>query len=394
MKIWDSGTYECLKWEPRKVEVALHGERLDARYALFAIGGEGADGDWMIHRMDPADDRRREPMPRADRADARALRQPARRGRRIGRTRSSGTGCARSPTASPGELRLESRNLNEITDPIPSSRELNRALGSHSAILDGEIVALDDEDGQASRRCSGACTSPAGRRRERLTADTPVTYMAFDLLWLDGHSLMGLPYSERTRACSPRWSWPGSACGCRSTLQGEGAALLAASAEQRLEGMVAKRLDSIYRPGDCARALVEDQAAGAPGVRRRRLDAGQGQAAVSSIGALLLGVHEPDGALRYVGRVGSGFSDAELERLAGLLARAAAHRAAFRSGERPPRGAHVLRAAPRRRGVVRGVDRATAACASPVYLGRARTSDAGHVVREQPDSGHATQQPA
>ena len=38
MTIWDRGTYECLKWEPRKVEVALHGERLDARYALFAIG--------------------------------------------------------------------------------------------------------------------------------------------------------------------------------------------------------------------------------------------------------------------------------------------------------------------------------------------------------------------
>ena len=50
IRIWDRGTYDELKWEPRKVEVALHGERVEGRYALFAIG-EGAT-DWMIHRMD------------------------------------------------------------------------------------------------------------------------------------------------------------------------------------------------------------------------------------------------------------------------------------------------------------------------------------------------------
>ncbi len=68
MTIWDRGTSECEKWEPRKVEVARHGSRLDARYALFAIGEETRDGvrakDWMIHRMDPPADPRREPMPR------------------------------------------------------------------------------------------------------------------------------------------------------------------------------------------------------------------------------------------------------------------------------------------------------------------------------------------
>ena len=61
--IWDRGTYECLKWEARKVEVALHGKRIDARYALFAIGKEGEPGDWMIHRMDPPADPALQPMP-------------------------------------------------------------------------------------------------------------------------------------------------------------------------------------------------------------------------------------------------------------------------------------------------------------------------------------------
>jgi len=67
MTIWDSGTYDVLKWEPRKIEVALHGERVDARYALFPISSAPAEGErpkeWMIHRMDPPADAAREPMP-------------------------------------------------------------------------------------------------------------------------------------------------------------------------------------------------------------------------------------------------------------------------------------------------------------------------------------------
>ena len=54
ISVWDRGTYECLKWEPRKVEVALHGERVQARYALFPIESGAQPKDWLIHRMDPA----------------------------------------------------------------------------------------------------------------------------------------------------------------------------------------------------------------------------------------------------------------------------------------------------------------------------------------------------
>src|SRR5262249_23148663 len=63
MTIWDSGTYETLKWEPRKVEVLLRGERVNARYALFPIDKDDPPKDWMIHRMDPPADPDRTPMP-------------------------------------------------------------------------------------------------------------------------------------------------------------------------------------------------------------------------------------------------------------------------------------------------------------------------------------------
>ena len=100
MGIWDSGTYDCLKWEPRKIEVALHGQRVDARYALFAIEDGQDPKDWMIHRMDPAESdpaHPREPMPAHL---VPMLATPASCPSRMtdGRLRSSGTVCARSRT--------------------------------------------------------------------------------------------------------------------------------------------------------------------------------------------------------------------------------------------------------------------------------------------------------
>ena len=64
MRIWDRGTFDVHKWEERKVEVTFHGERLKGRYGLFPIGRDGdTKDDWMIHRMDPAEDPERESMP-------------------------------------------------------------------------------------------------------------------------------------------------------------------------------------------------------------------------------------------------------------------------------------------------------------------------------------------
>ena len=132
MRIWDSGTYQCLKWEPRKVEVALHGERLNARYALFAIGDGERTKDWMIHRMDPPADAAREPMPeRLAPMLARSGGLPADDRRWAYEIKWDGVRAIAYST--PGELRLESRNLKDITVQYPELSRLNRALSSHSA---------------------------------------------------------------------------------------------------------------------------------------------------------------------------------------------------------------------------------------------------------------------
>ena len=146
MTIWDGGTYELHKWEERKVEVTFHGERLTGRYGLFPIGrDEATKQDWMIHRMDPPDDPDREPMPE------RIVPMLARRGDDLPRPERGWSfevkwdGVRAIAYVQPGRLRLESRNLNEITDAYPEVRGLVADLGMHEAVLDGEIVAFDEQ---------------------------------------------------------------------------------------------------------------------------------------------------------------------------------------------------------------------------------------------------------
>jgi bifunctional non-homologous end joining protein LigD len=341
MTIWDSGVYECLKWEPRKVEVALHGERVDARYALFAIDKAdrseiGQPADWMVHRMDPPADPDREPMPaKIAPMLARAGSLPSDEQRWAYEIKWDGVRAI--AYSRPGEMRLESRNLNDVTDSYPELLALGAALGSRSAILDGEIVAFA-KDGRPSFAALQRRMHVSSRTQaRRLAAGTPVTYVIFDLLWLDGHALMGLPY-ERRRELLAALALDGEHWQSPEHVTGEGAALLQASAEQGLEGILAKRLGSTYEPGLRTRDWVkvktlarQELVVGGwmPGKGKRR----------HSIGALLLGVHEPNGALRYAGRVGSGFSDEDLRRLSETLAPLERSSSPFASGEQPPREA-------------------------------------------------------
>ena len=200
MTIWDSGTYEVLKWEPRKIEVALHGERVDARYALFPISSEGSPKEWMIHRMDPPQDATREPLPEHVKPMlARAGKLPA-EGRGWA-YEIKWDGVRAIAYSTPGELRLESRNLKEITAQYPelgSAQPRARARTRRSSTARSSRSTSAGRPSFASLQRRMHVGSPT--QVKRLAKDSPVTYMIFDLLWLDGHSLMGLPYDRAPRA--------------------------------------------------------------------------------------------------------------------------------------------------------------------------------------------------
>jgi bifunctional non-homologous end joining protein LigD len=377
MSIWDHGTYDCLKWEPRKIEVALHGERLNARYALFPIDKEDPPKDWMIHRMDPPADPDREPMPtRLVPMLARAGSLPADDAQWAHEIKWDGVRAI--AYSRPGELRLESRNLNDITARYPELGRLVRALGSRSAILDGEIVAFDS-DGQPSFAALQQRMHLSSQAQvKRQAKSTPVTYMIFDLLWLDGHSLMGLPYGER-RARLATLALSGESWQTPEHHVGDGAALLAASAEQGLEGIVAKRLDSAYQPGARAQDWVKVKRVGRQELVIGGWTPGKGKRK-GHIGALLLGLYE-DRALRYVGRAGSGFSEAELDRLARLLEPLRRRSSPFTAGETPPRGGVFVE--PRLVAEIEFSEwTASGSVRHPVYKGLREDKLAEQVVRE------------
>jgi bifunctional non-homologous end joining protein LigD len=338
MTIWDRGTYELHKWEARKVEVTFHGERIQGRYGLFPIGrrasGEGGDNDWMIHRMDPPSDSAREPFPEHLLPMlARPGEIPPDEDRWAFEVKWDGVRAI--AYVQPGRLRLESRAGNEITDAYPELRGLIADLGMREVVLDGEIVAFDEQGRPSFERLQRRMhvTSPAAVRR--LAASTPVVYAAFDVLFLDGHHLTDLPYRERRAALETLGSG-GRGWRIPASHPGEGSRLLEATRQQGLEGLVAKRLDSRYEAGRRSGAWLKIKHTMRQELVIGGWVPGEGRRA-ERIGALLMGYYE-DGALRYAGRVGTGFTERTLAELEAKLAPLRRPDAPFTPAPRLPRG--------------------------------------------------------
>ena len=335
MRIWDHGTYETHKFRDDEVMVTFHGERVNGRYVLFRTRGK----DWMIHRMDPPEDPDREPLPAGlEPMKARTGDLPA--DEQGWAFEIKWDGVRALLYAEGGTVRLEARSGNDISARYPELRGIGRALGSHEALLDGEVVAFDAQGrpdfGLLQRRMHLASESAVRKRM----ADTPVAYMAFDLLHLDGRPTVDLPYADR-RELLEGLELEGASWRTPAFHPGDGHALLEASREQGLEGIVAKRLDGRYEPGRRSGAWIKVK-----NVLRQEVVIGgwlPGQGARSGrLGALLAGVYEEregEPTLRYVGRVGTGFNEAELARLRELLEPVRRESSPFGAGARPPREA-------------------------------------------------------
>jgi bifunctional non-homologous end joining protein LigD len=208
-----------------------------------------------------------------------------------------------------GRLRLRSRNDLDVTAAYPEVRGLAEQLGSVPAVLDGEIVALDEagrpDFGLLQRRMG--VTKPAQVRR--LADEVPVVYLVFDVLYLDGRSTTGLPYPDRRelleglRLEGPAWAVPPASFG-------GGEQMVAVSRERGLEGVLAKRVDSTYLPGRRSPHWRKVKNVRTQEVVVAGWRPGNGRRA-GTIGSLLLGLPGDQG-LEYVGHVGTGFTAAAL----------------------------------------------------------------------------------
>ncbi|MET7301008.1 non-homologous end-joining DNA ligase [Embleya sp. NPDC005575] len=216
-----------------------------------------------------------------------------------------------------GTVVLRSRSGADITAAYPELHALRTVLGTRSAVLDGEVVALDEHGHSNFQRLQsrmGLADHPgeAARMRDRV----PVRLLLFDVLFLAGRSLIRHPYADRRRVLDgldlrgPHWSTP-------AALVGHGEAALAATRAEGLEGLVCKRLDSVYTPGERSPNWVKIRHVHTLDVIVGGWVPGRGRL-TGLPGALLVGVRE-EGVLRYVGAVGTGFGDRDRTVLGELL---------------------------------------------------------------------------
>jgi bifunctional non-homologous end joining protein LigD len=215
-------------------------------------------------------------------------------------------------------LRLRSRNNLDMTVQYPELQALGPELGDRGAVLDGEVVALDELDRPSFPNLQKRMKVTHAPTALRLSREVPVYLMLFDVLHLDGRSVMGRPLLERRELLEaltvegPNWQ-------VSPLYRDNGAELLEAARAVEMEGIVAKRIDGPYEPGvrspnwrKVKIVLRQEFVVGGWTVERN----GEG-----GVGALQVGYYDAAGKLRFAGAVGSGFTHATLRELGRQLAR-------------------------------------------------------------------------
>src|ERR1700730_18439521 len=295
--IWDAGTYEAEKFLDDEVIVNLHGNRISGRYALIQTNGN----QWLAHRM--KDQKVFEfgaitPM-LASEGSVAAL--------KAGKWSFEGKwdGYRLLVEVDHGALRIRSRRGREVTKEYPELRSLAADLADHHVVLDGEAVILDK---------TGVPSFHGMQNRGR---GSRVEYWAFDLLYLDGRSLLRARYQDRRKLLEILAG--GGNLIVPELLPGDGAQALDHSRKHGWEGVVAKKRDSTYQPGRRSASWVKDKNWKTQEVVIGGWKAGEG-GRTSGIGSLLMGIPTPGGRLHFAGRVGTGFTERDLANLKKTLA--------------------------------------------------------------------------
>jgi len=377
--IWDHGTYEVQKWTDREVMVVLDGERTKGRFVLFQTGGK----NWMIHRMDAPSRPGWQPLPEHLKPMLATLGElPSDDANWAYEMKWDGVRAL--VTVEGGRIAITSRNGNDVTVSYPELRGLGEQLGTTQVLLDGEIVSFDDAGRPSFERLQQRMHIATAAAARRLAESVPAVYLVFDLLHLDGRSLLDLPYTGR-RELLDDLELAGASWQTPPVFEGDGAHAVQASKQQGLEGVMAKRLESRYLPGRRTRDWVKVKNIQTQEVVIGGWRPGQGRRA-GTVGSLLMGLPTADG-LRYIGQVGTGFTDAALDEMAAQLKRLARKTSPF-SPDVPRADARDAQwVTPRLVGEVAfGEWTSDDRLRHPSWRGLRPDKSPDEVVREQPDS--------
>ncbi|MFE4951421.1 ATP-dependent DNA ligase [Leifsonia sp. NPDC056665] len=335
--IWDHGEYELEKWRDDEVIATLHGQPDGGlggeprKFALIATKQDGDEKNWLIHLMKEAGAGKTAAKPAAKGAAKPITDTPvspmlATLGSRADIHDESEwafemkwDGIRAIAVVRDGAVRLTTRNGNDVTVTYPDLAGLVGLAGDHDLILDGEIVTLTPK----GRPDFGLLQTRMGLTRPaevRAAAErAPAHYFVFDLLELDGTDLRKKTYDERRAVLQDTLRPPkDDPVQVPPAFAGDVDHAISSSRELGLEGVMAKQRDGTYATGRRSRTWIKIKHHLAQEVVIGGWTPGNGRRA-NGIGALLLGIPDGDG-LRYVGKVGTGFTDAMLDDLAKKLA--------------------------------------------------------------------------
>jgi bifunctional non-homologous end joining protein LigD len=304
MIVWDTGTYETEKFNDvppdgpasgGEVIVTLHGKKIGGRYALIQTDGK----NWLAHRM------KDQKHPHAGDLAPMLATEGSVENLKSAQWAFEGKwdGYRVLVDANRGTLNVRSRRGREVTHEYPQFEALAADLADHHVILDGEAVALDE---------SGV---PSFSEMQNRARSTRVEFWAFDILHLDGRSLLRAKYSDRRRLLEALAAAGGVIV--PDLLPGDGPAALEFARKKKWEGVIAKKRDSTYQPGRRSSSWIKDKIWCTQEVVIGGWRQGEGGRS-SGIGALVLGIPE-DGGLHFAGRVGTGFTEKDLANLKGIL---------------------------------------------------------------------------
>ncbi len=305
VEIWDSGTYELVE-EKRDggLTVRLHGKKLDGLWTLVPAHLDGKEQNWLILRKREdgaaaASGRKYAPM-LAVLEDEKHM--PRGEGWEF---EIKWDGYRIVSRVAGGEAELRTRKDQDYTQRFANvAKELVKALKTPDCVVDGEVCALDEEG------------RPSFSAMQQAKPGTPIVYYVFDLLEVEGEPVIDLPLSERRARLRKLLDKRNRTVQFSESFD-DGPALLAAAKEQRLEGVMGKRLESRYQPGKRSRDWLKFKAHAEQEFVIAGYTRGQGRRE-GSFGALVLGAYE-GGELGWVGNVGTGFDEAEIERLLAKL---------------------------------------------------------------------------
>lgn len=329
MTIWDRGTFEPVQVDDAEIKIVLHGSVLSGEYHLVRTAGRDGKEEWLLFRSAKGDPGPADPLPRfRELRPMLATPWPSAFDDPRWAFEIKWDGYRALAFVGPDGTELRSRSGRDMTGSYPTLGDLRRAILAQEAVVDGEIVVLDEE----GRAVFQDLQSGRGA----------VTFIVFDLLYADGEWLLDRPWEARrgrleallAPEAAPRVL-------CPEVVRGTGKALFGAIAGRGAEGLVAKRLDSPYQPGRRGPAWRKIKV-------RHEIEAviggyveGEGSRR-GGVAAVLVGQATADG-LTYVGRVGSGFTDAASRELRRRLDRLVTDECPFAAPPPDAGSAHWVR---------------------------------------------------